>query len=187
MKHCIRCGADNDDSARYCTNCGAPLSLSSASDEQTCPGYSDIGQKTSGTYTSFEAQIPTYYRSFQSAVHTCLVEKYATFYGRATRSEYWLFALFNFLVSFGFVFLALIFYSEPVIMGLIVLYLLYLVAVFIPGLAVSVRRLHDKGNSGWLLLLYFFPYLGSIILFVLFLLDSEPFDNEYGLAPREEY
>lgn len=190
MKHCIRCGAENSDSSRFCTNCGAPLSLSSTTDGQSQFDNPYAYQDTPNTAEYYEAQIPTYYRTFQSAVHTCLVDKYATFSGRATRSEYWYFGLFNFLVCSGIIFLgvmmAVILRSELIAIGCIVLYGLYLLGVFIPTIAVSARRLHDKGNSGWFLLLQFLPYVGCIVLFVLFILDSQHYDNQYGLAPHEE-
>ena len=190
MKHCIRCGAGNDDTARFCTNCGAPLSSSSAENEQSQCNYQNAYQYRPNRSYSFEASIPTYYRTFQSAVHTCLVEKYATFSGRATRSEYWYFNLFNFLICFGLVFFGIImtciFNSELPTIVLLMLYVFYALAIFIPGIAVSVRRLHDKGNSGWFMLLSLIPYIGTIVLFILFILDSEHFDNKYGLAPYEQ-
>ena len=53
---------------------------------------------------------------------------------------------------------------------------------FIPGLAVSVRRLHDTGRSGWWLLLAFIPYIGSIALLIIFCIGSDE-DNKYGSKP----
>lgn len=114
----------------------------------------------------------------------CL-QHYADFTGRARRSEYWYFVLFNFIVSI------LIGLSLGVIAGLLnmpaLVYLAYLwsLAVFIPSLAVSVRRLHDIGRSGWWLLLSLIPLVGAIILIIWHCTDSQPGTNQYGPNPKE--
>ncbi len=114
----------------------------------------------------------------------CL-QHYADFTGRARRSEYWYFVLFNFIVSI------LIGLSLGVIAGLLnvpaLVYLAYLwsLAVFIPSLAVSVRRLHDIGRSGWWLLLSLIPLVGAIILIIWHCTDSQPGANQYGPNPKE--
>ena len=114
----------------------------------------------------------------------CL-QHYADFTGRARRSEYWYFVLFNLIISFviGFTF--------GVIAGILdmpaLVYLAYLwsLAVFIPSLAVSVRRLHDIGRSGWWLLLSLIPLVGAIILIFWHCTDSQPGANQYGPNPKE--
>ena len=114
----------------------------------------------------------------------CL-QHYADFTGRARRSEYWYFVLFNFIVSI------LIGLSLGVIAGLLnvpaLVYLAYLwsLAVFIPSLAVSVRRLHDIGRSGWWLLLSLIPLVGAIILIIWHCTDSQLGANQYGPNPKE--
>ena len=114
----------------------------------------------------------------------CL-QHYADFNGRARRSEYWYFVLFNFIVSI------LIGLSLGVIAGLLnvpaLVYLAHLwsLAVFIPSLAVSVRRLHDIGRSGWWLLLSLIPLVGAIILIIWHCTDSQPAANQYGPNPKE--
>jgi uncharacterized membrane protein YhaH (DUF805 family) len=120
--------------------------------------------------------------TFAQAIKTVLAEKYATFSGRAGRSEYWWFTLFASLV-----FLPLYFWAFPLSLeataplfnttGLIVL-LLAAAALFVPQLALGVRRLHDIGLSGWWMLLTFVP-LASTALVVLALVPSGP-DNQYG-------
>ena len=104
--------------------------------------------------------------------------KYADFSGRARRSEFWYFALFNVAASFiaGLI---------DSIIGQPILGLLYTLAVLIPGIAVSVRRLHDTGRSGWWLLLALLPILGAIALIVFYCQDSEPGLNQYGPNPKE--
>lgn len=109
-------------------------------------------------------------------------EKYATFEGRATRSEYWWFALANFLVSFV---LGLIgnLAIDPQFGG-IGLQFIYMLLVLIPGLAVGVRRLHDTNHSGWFLLVSLIPIIGPIWLLVLLCTGSDSGENKYG--PEED-
>ena len=66
-----------------------------------------------------------------------------------------------------------------------VLYFLYALLVFIPGLAVSVRRIHDIDKSGYVLLIGFIPIIGAIWLIVLTLTDSKLGENKYGPNPKE--
>lgn len=65
------------------------------------------------------------------------------------------------------------------------LYMIYGLVVLIPGLAVAVRRLHDVGKSGWMLLVVLIPIVGAIWLLVLLVTDSKPGENEYGPNPKE--
>ncbi|HEX2190646.1 MAG TPA: DUF805 domain-containing protein [Longimicrobiaceae bacterium] len=108
--------------------------------------------------------------------------KYAVFSGRARRKEYWMFVLFNVLASIS---LAI---ADGVLGlggGFGLLGAVYALAVLVPGLAVSVRRLHDTGRSGWWLLVAIVPILGPIALLVLMALDGEPGPNQYGANPKE--
>ncbi len=90
---------------------------------------------------------------------TCL-DKYATFSGRARPSEFWWFALFAFLV--------------PAVLSFVVPALGFLLALtlLIPSFAVGARRLHDSGRSGWWQWLILVPFLGAIVLIVLWALPS---------------
>jgi len=65
------------------------------------------------------------------------------------------------------------------------IYIIYGLAVFIPGLAVIVRRLHDVGKSGWMYLIFLIPLVGSIWLLVLLVTDSKPGENKWGPNPKE--
>jgi uncharacterized membrane protein YhaH (DUF805 family) len=105
------------------------------------------------------------------------LKNYVGFEGRARRKEYWNFALFNFLIS-----LALAVVDAMLETG--VLTGLYGLAVLLPGLAVSVRRLHDTNRSGWWLLIGLIPVVGAIALLVFALLDSDPGPNRYGSSPK---
>ena len=115
--------------------------------------------------------------TFVEAVKTVLLENYCNFNGRASRSEYWWYALFAGLLS---VIVTLVFESDT-ISGLLSL------ALLLPGLGVCVRRLHDIGKSGWLVLLALIPLIGAIILIVWYVKPSDPYTNEYGEEPYVEY
>lgn len=106
------------------------------------------------------------------------LNNYANFDGRARRSEYWFFVLFNMLFAFGALILDAVLGTE------VVFYILYGLFVFIPGLSLSVRRLHDVGKSGWMFLIILIPIIGAIWLFVLFVTDSDPGNNQYGPNPK---
>lgn len=136
--------------------------------------------------------------SFTDAVRTCF-SKYATFDGRATRAEFWWFYLFIVLASWVLVIPGYIVMlaglstmdqevdSSPnglFWLGLILLIvgsLLYL-ALIIPQLAVGCRRLHDRGQSGWLQLLLLVP-CGNLVLLVFWVMEGTPGDNAYGPKP----
>jgi len=114
-----------------------------------------------------------------------VLKQYADFRGRARRKEYWMFALFNMI----FIIIAMILDN---VLGLTagelpygVFYFLYALVVLIPGLAVTVRRLHDVGKSGWMILIALIPIIGAIWLLVLMVTDSNPEENQYGLNPKE--
>lgn len=107
-----------------------------------------------------------------------VLKKYAVFEGRSRRSEYWYFVLFNFIIS---IFLAVV---DGMLGTFGLLQGIYCLAVLIPGLAVSVRRLHDTGRSGWWLLIAFVPIIGAIALIVFMALDGTPGENEFGQNPK---
>lgn len=112
-------------------------------------------------------------------------KKYAEFSGRARRKEYWYFALFNFIISVLLAFIDGMTGTFSAEVGLGLLGGLYLLAVLIPGIAVSVRRLHDTERSGWWFLIAFIPIIGPLVLLVFFVIDSTPGQNEYGPNPKE--
>lgn len=113
-----------------------------------------------------------------------VLKKYAVFNGRARRKEFWMFVLFNLLVS---IILTVVDGALGTMTsnGIGILGLIYALAVLLPGIGVSIRRLHDSGKSGWLLLLALIPIIGAIILIILYVLDSTPGENKYGPNPKE--
>ncbi len=97
-------------------------------------------------------------------------QKYADFNTRSRRSEYWWASLFTYLVSL-------------VICWIPIIPWIWSVAILVPNLAISVRRLHDIGKSGWWYLISLIPLVGGIILLVFCCQDSGP-DNQWGPNPK---
>ena len=118
----------------------------------------------------------------------CL-NQYADFSGRARRTEYWMFTLFNMIFTLLTLFIGALlgtalFGASGTVIGSMGLYVLYLIAIFIPGLSVFVRRLHDTENSGWMFFILLIPLIGSIWVFVLLIMDSKPGENKWGPNPK---
>ena len=113
-----------------------------------------------------------------------VVKKYAVFSGRSRRKEYWMFCLINTLIS-----VALMVVDDT--MGtalpggsLGLTGSIYSLAVLVPMIAVTVRRLHDTNRSGGWILLLFIPVLGTLALFVFMVMDGNAGDNAYGPDPK---
>ncbi len=114
-----------------------------------------------------------------------VLRKYAVFSGRARRKEYWYFFLFNVIISIVLTIVDVSIGSAD--QGVGVLGAIYSLLVLIPGLAVSVRRLHDTNRSGFWLLIAFIPFIGVIILLIFLLQDSDAGENQYGPNPKAAY
>lgn len=106
-----------------------------------------------------------------------VLKQYADFNGRARRKEYWMFFLVNIGVS--------------IVLGIVgavikfpFLGALYSLAILLPGIAVSIRRMHDIGKSGWLLLVGLIPFIGAIVLLVWAATEGTSGANEYGPDPK---
>lgn len=113
--------------------------------------------------------------------------QYVGFSGRARRSEYWWFALFVFIIEFILAFFGKM-NGAGDIQGMNIFTILtgiFCLAIFLPSLAVTIRRLHDTGKSGWWVLLYLIPVIGEVIILIFCLFDSEPGVNKYGPNPKE--
>lgn len=113
-----------------------------------------------------------------------VLKKYAVFKGRARRKEYWMFVLFNLIFSFVLVIIEVVL-GISIESDISVLSTLYGLAVMIPSIAVSVRRLHDTNHSGWWFLISLVPLIGGIVLFIFMVQDSQPGENQYGPNPKE--
>lgn len=113
------------------------------------------------------------------------LKKYAVFDGRARRKEYWLFVLFNIIVGIVLNVVDRMTGTYSADYGMGALGGIYTLAVLLPGIGVSIRRLHDTDRSGWWLLLIFIPIIGGIVLLVFMILDGTPGTNRFGPNPKE--
>jgi uncharacterized membrane protein YhaH (DUF805 family) len=116
--------------------------------------------------------------------YTDVIKKYVVFSGRARRKEFWMFVLFNVIIS--------------IVLGIIdkvigtdygngssgVLRTIYSLAVLLPSLGVTWRRLHDTDRSGWWILIGLIPIIGWIVLIVFYAQEGKAGDNQYGPDPK---
>lgn len=113
-----------------------------------------------------------------------VLKKYATFSGRARRKEYWFFFLFNTLFSIALGLVDQATGNVNLETGVGLLSSIYSLAVLIPSLAVTFRRLHDTDRSGWWLLISLIPLIGALVLLVFMMLDSQQGENRFGPNPK---
>lgn len=121
------------------------------------------------------------------------LRRYADFSGRSRRKEYWMFVLFNMIVGAVIGLLGAwgaesrLFSSEEEIMLYFTATLgVYLLLTFIPGLAVTVRRLHDTDRSGWNILWGLIPLVGALVLIFMYVTEGTPGPNRFGEDPIED-
>ena len=114
-----------------------------------------------------------------------VLRKYSVFEGRARRTEYWFFVLFNTLIQIGLVVLDVIAGTFRVDNGVGLLSGIYSLAVLVPSFAVLARRLHDTDRSGWGILIGIVPLLGAIVLLIFALFEGDPGENRFGASPKE--
>ncbi|MFO8030746.1 MAG: DUF805 domain-containing protein [Cyclonatronaceae bacterium] len=108
-----------------------------------------------------------------------VLKQYAVFGGRSRRTEFWMFMLFHLLI------LLVLWIVDGLAGASGMLPAGYTLAVLLPALAVSVRRLHDTDRSGWWLLAAFFPLLGVIVLLLFMVQEGDPKSNQYGPSPKQ--
>lgn len=113
-----------------------------------------------------------------------VLKNHSDFTGRARRTEYWMFALINFLITLLVLTIDFIQSYYTGVFGL--LYLPYNLIILIPSFAVGVRRLHDTGNSGWMFLINLIPIVGGIWFFILSVTDSSEGANKWGQNPKDQ-
>ncbi|MCL1497790.1 DUF805 domain-containing protein [Xanthomonas nasturtii] len=121
------------------------------------------------------------------------LKRYADFNGRSRRKEYWMFALMQTLVLIVltglFAVAAAVMGSEnnpgPVAWLIVAVMVIFVLALIVPGIAVTVRRLHDQGKSGWFYLICLVPYVGAFVLLVFMCIEGVPNPNEYGENPKQ--
>ena len=113
-----------------------------------------------------------------------VLKKYAVFDGRARRKEYWMFFLFNIIISIVLGIIDGVVGTSGATGSIGLLGGLYTLAVLIPGIAVAVRRLHDTSRSGWWILIGLIPLVGAIVLIVFMVQDGTPGENQFGKNPK---
>lgn len=128
--------------------------------------------------------------SFKESISTCLLDKVMTLDGRATRAEYWWYALFTSVIGFvlmgcfGLVIDSIQIIENDVVKSLLavllVLLILCQILIFCSSISVTIRRLHDIGKNGLWILISFLPVIGNIVLFLFLIQESEAKDNLYG-------
>lgn len=121
--------------------------------------------------------------TFQDAVRTCF-QKYATFSGRAARSEFWWFVLFSVLGNLVLSFIdGMLFGNAADGQPVSILGAIFALAILLPTIAVGVRRLHDRDMTGWWYLLVLVPVLGTLVLIYFFVQRGTVGPNRYGPDP----
>lgn len=113
-----------------------------------------------------------------------VLKNYAVFDGRARRKEYWNFILFYVLIFIALSVIDGITGTFNVKSGFGLLTALFMLATLVPSFAVGARRLHDINRSGWWQLIGFIPFIGVLILIILFAKDGQPDENQYGPSPK---
>lgn len=113
-----------------------------------------------------------------------VLKKYAVFGGRSRRKEYWYFVLFNVIVGIVLSVIDSVLGTPGAEGGGGLLSGIYGLAVLIPSIAVTIRRLHDTGRSGWWILIYLIPVIGFLVLLFFNVQDSQPGDNQFGPNPK---
>lgn len=110
--------------------------------------------------------------------------RYAEFSGRSRRKEYWYFVLVNFIIQIAVYTMDCVFFDAANTDNTYFSWI-YSLIIFVPSLAVIIRRLHDTNRSGWWLLLNLIPIIGSVILIIILAEDSDSEENQYGANPKE--
>ncbi|MFI9117136.1 DUF805 domain-containing protein [Streptomyces venezuelae] len=106
-----------------------------------------------------------------------VLKKYVVFNGRARRKEFWMFELINVIIS-------IVLTVVDLSLDMQLLSTIYSLAIFLPSLAVTVRRLHDTGRSGWWVLIGLVPLVGFIVLLVFACTEGDQHENEHGPNPK---
>jgi uncharacterized membrane protein YhaH (DUF805 family) len=112
------------------------------------------------------------------------MSKYAVFGGRSRRKEYWFFLLFSMIISATLTIIDIVVGTFSSSLGIGLLSGIYSLAVLIPSIAVSVRRLHDIDRTGWWILISLVPIIGTIVLVVFAVQDGTPGSNQHGSNPK---
>ena len=162
MAYCAHCGNQIVDDSSFCGSCGSKISGSVTSGNQ-------VGRETPSNSKTENAFIQYFVGG---------LKKYGTFEGRASRKEYWMFTLFSFLISFCLGFFEGIYHGiNEIETSYSVLGNIFALAIFLPSIALAIRRMHDVDKSGWYSLI---PIYNLILLCT----EGTPGDNRFGAVPK---
>jgi uncharacterized membrane protein YhaH (DUF805 family) len=179
---CKQCGKEYSNKALSCPSCGGPTRNNQDITCQECGEIYSLAEDKCpkcACPSPFKVQ-----QRGESDIESMFfhwyigpLKKYTQFSGRATRKEYWMFFLFNFVISIIVNIIDVYLGTEGLLVGL------YMLAIILPGIAIAVRRLHDVGKSGLFFLISFIPIVGVIWLIVMLCSKGIDGDNKYGQDP----
>lgn len=185
---CVNCGNQNLSEASFCASCGSPTNRAQQTYSPPMQAPPVMPMQMAPGLQAYAAQLAPRPMDLVQAVKSSF-RKFADFKGRASRSEYWYFALAANVGPYLLV-IAGTFFSELLggslayeisnLIGLVAA--AALIGSVIPSLACATRRLHDTGHSGGAIFLSLIPIVGPIILIIWLASAGEPFDNKYGPA-----
>lgn len=112
------------------------------------------------------------------------VKKYAVFSGRSRRREYWYFVLFYLLISIGFTVLDAVIGTLNYFGRFGLFTGIFTLALLLPSIAVTVRKLHDIDRTGWWYLISLVPIIGLVVILIFTVTDSTEGSNRYGPNPK---
>lgn len=172
--NCQNCGKELEAGQAFCSHCGQDVAAAETSVAATSTNAVPAVD-ADGYPLHWVGSLPIW-ENFKM----CMTKKFFTIQGRATRGEYWKFSLVHYVIVIVAALIGSVMESSKIVDS--VLSLLSL-ALFMPSLAVMVRRLHDTNRSAWWLVLILIPFIGTIAGIVLMLLKSNPLPNKYGPLP----
>jgi uncharacterized membrane protein YhaH (DUF805 family) len=184
---CPRCGVPPRAEKRFCTNCGAAIANPKQVICLQCgTALRSANPLWAGNADGVDAS------ALGIGFWDIITKKYSMINGRARRKEFWMFSLWQTLIVWAPLFIGFVLATASedvaIVGGLFIFVgIIFALALSCPSICLQVRRLHDRGMSGWFWLINFIPYVGGLIILVLMCLDSQRGDNQYGPNPKGEY
>lgn len=192
FKTCPACNEQIKPHENFCPKCGTPLFKEEDEEYDTFkPTYEDVYKGRGYDGDPYTGERPQTKVSFATAVKNYF-KNWSDFSGRAVIGEYWWVFLFNLIMEAPYLIAKIIggneieaFSSNPVFAAAFWYYWIFTLVSFIPGLSVTVRRLHDTGRNAVYILFALIPVVGWIILMIM-LCGTSDNDNSWGPAPESE-
>jgi uncharacterized membrane protein YhaH (DUF805 family) len=179
--YCSRCGSGSADEAAFCWKCGNYLAQAAAPPATPPLLVDGAPNYPPPPYTAPQTAVPA--QTSPIRWYLSPWKRFVLFEGRAGRPEFWWFTLGQFIINLALLMLSiwagLSIWADVVVL----LWYVFVFAAILPSIAVTARRLHDIGQSGWLQLVVFIPLVGPVVLLVLCAMASKPGPNQYGPEP----